>query len=103
MRIAVSMRSVSSLAFSPPTGCFTTTSFGVTRRALACARTSGRNVSVATMMAVTPRFSSSMLSWKLHDEQDPQSPKASSAIRYLCATSSIMPGGAGWLALPLAM
>jgi hypothetical protein len=76
---------------------------GSTLRALACARTSGRNVSVAITRLATPRFLSSMLSWKLHDEQEPQSPSASSAARYFCATASIIAGGAGWLALFLWM
>ena len=40
-----------------------------------------------------------MLSWKLHDEHEPQSPSASNAMRYLRATSLIISGGAGWLAL----
>ena len=97
------MRSCSSAAFSPPTGCLTTIRCGSSFRAFACASTRGLKVSVAITTPARPRFLSSMLSWKLHDEQDPQSPKASSAIRYLRATSSIMPGGAGWLALPLAM
>src|SRR5215467_1226109 len=46
-----------------------------------------------------PRFSSSMLSWKLHDEQLPQSAMARSAPLYLAATSSSRSLGAGWLAL----
>src|SRR5690349_4826844 len=49
-----------------------------------------------------PSFSSSMLSWKLHDEQLPQSPRARSAARYLPATSWSNSFGAGWLALFLA-
>src|SRR5215472_6335630 len=49
-----------------------------------------------------PRFSSSMLSWKLHDEQLPQSAIARSAPRYLAANSSSRSLGAGWLALFLA-
>src|SRR5262245_57803685 len=49
-----------------------------------------------------PRFSSSMLSWKLHDEQLPQSAIARSAPLYLAATSSSRSLGAGWLALFLA-
>src|SRR4051812_16059932 len=49
-----------------------------------------------------PSFSSSMLSWKLHDEQDPQSPSARSAARYFPATAWIRALGAAWLALFLA-
>lgn len=52
---------------------------GVILRALACASTSDLKVSVAITYAVTPFFSSSTLSWKLHDEQEPQSAKAKSA------------------------
>jgi len=70
-----------------------------TLRALACANTKGRNVSVAITKLATPRFRSSTLSWKLHDEHEPQSPNASTAIRYFCAIASIISGGAGWLAL----
>ena len=62
-----------------------------------------RNVSVATTTPASPCFLSSMLSWKLHDEQDPQSPSASSAILYFRASSLIISGGAGWLALFLEM
>jgi hypothetical protein len=80
---AASIRSWSSAAFKPPTGCFTTIRCGSTLRALACAAINVRKVSVAMTIALTPRFRSSMLSWKLHDEQDPQSPSASSAILYL--------------------
>lgn len=76
---------------------------GSSFRALACARTSGLKVSVAMTMPFRPRLRSSMLSWKLHDEQEPQSPSASSAMRYFFATSSIISGVAGWLALPLAI
>src|SRR5262249_48354547 len=45
--VAVSMRSLSSSALRPPIGCLTTISRGSTLRALAWARTSGLNVSVA--------------------------------------------------------
>ena len=49
-----------------------------------------------------PSFSSSTLSWKLHDEQLPQSPNARRAPRYFAATIAISSLGAGWLALFLA-
>ena len=76
-------------------------SLGSTFRARACATTSGANVFDAITYAVTPRFSSSTLSWKLHDEQEPQSPSASKAALYFCTTSSIVSADAGWLALGL--
>ncbi len=46
---AVSIRSRNSASFSPPTGCLTIKSLGSAFRAFACARTSGRKVSVMTM------------------------------------------------------
>ena len=49
-----------------------------------------------------PSFSSSMLSWKLHDEQLPQSPRASSAALVVGRDLLEQSFGAGWLALFLA-
>ncbi len=46
---ATLMRSASSSAFNPPTGCLTISSLGSALRALAWERTSGRKVSVMTM------------------------------------------------------
>ncbi|HEY0492328.1 MAG TPA: hypothetical protein VGD57_02530, partial [Candidatus Dormibacteraeota bacterium] len=68
-----------------------------------CANTNGRNVSVAITTPVRPRFRNSIESWKLHDEQEPQSPRANNPIRYLRVISLIISGGAGWLALLLAI
>ena len=69
-------------------GWLTTNSLASTFLALACASTSGLNVSVAMTNAATPLFSSSILSWKLHDAHDPQSAIARSAPLYRLAPSS---------------
>ena len=92
---ATSIRSASSAAFSPPIGWSTPISRGVTSRALACASTRGRKVLVVMTKLATPCFSSSMLSWKLHDEQAPQSASAWIAARYFKATLAIISEGAG--------
>ena len=102
-KAAVCMRSINSSAFNPPKGCFTTITCGSTLRALAWACTRGKKVSVVRIKLVTPRFLSSMLSWKLHDEHAPQSAMARIAARYLPANSSYMPSGAGWAGLSLWM
>lgn len=74
---------------------------GSTFLAFACARIKGAKVSVATTTAVTPRRFNSILSWKLHDEHEPQSPSASRATLYFEPISSSIAAGAPWLGLGL--
>ena len=62
---------------------------------------SPRNSSVTMVAVGTPRFSSSMLSWTLHDVQDPQSAIPLITTAHSRAAASSMSSGAGSAAAAL--
>jgi hypothetical protein len=90
-------RLCTSSAFNPPRGCWMTAMGSLGNpSALASTRPRVTN-SVEQMVAVgTPRFSSAMASWILHDVHEPHSPTALSTTSH-CASASSISVGAGVL------
>src|SRR5262249_49668920 len=91
---AWAIRSDNSSALSPPIGCLMTISRGLAPCAADCALTKGTKLSVTIRKFGMPRFSSSMESYRLHDEQAPQSAEARMAPLYFKTISFMMAAGA---------
>jgi len=64
-------------------------------RARACARPSVSKAVEQTVSAALPCLVTSMLSWTLHDEQEPQSPEPAMTTSHSALSAAIIAGSAG--------